>query len=279
MFKNYFKAAFRNLWKNKTYSFLNVFGLAVGIACAGLIFLWVEDEWSYNHNNTRKDQLYQVLENQAYEGKTYTFAATPGLLAPVMKDEIPGIKNTCRLTWNQYTLFGLGEKTIYERGFYADSSLFSMFTVTFVQGQKENAFQQLHSLVISEKMAKKFFGDQSDILGKTLKVDNKEQYVINGVFKDLPDNTTIRFDWLAPFKIYYDQNSWLNEWGNNGIQTFVELDEKADVAALNKKLDGYIKSKDTSATAQPFLFSMNEWRLYNKFEEGKQAGGRIQYVR
>jgi len=279
MFKNYFKTAFRNLWKNKTYSFLNVFGLAVGIACAGLIFLWVEDEWSYNHNNTRKDQLYQVLENQAYEGKTYTFAATPGLLAPVMKDELPGIKNTCRLTWNQYTLFGLGEKTIYERGFYADSSLFSMFTVTFVQGNKENAFQQLHSLVISEKMAKKFFGDQSDILGKTLKVDNKEEYVINGVFKDLPDNTTIRFDWLAPFKIYHDQNSWLNEWGNNGIQTFVELDEKTDVVALNKKLDGYIKSKDTSATAQPFLFGMNEWRLYNKFEEGKQAGGRIQYVR
>jgi putative ABC transport system permease protein len=279
MFKNYFKTAFRNLWKNKTYSFLNVFGLAVGIACAALIFLWVEDEFSYNHNNSKKDQLYQVLENQPYEGKIYTFAATPGLLAGAMKEEIPGIKNTCRLTWNQYTLFSLGEKAIYERGFYADSSIFNLFTIPFIQGRPENAFPQLHSLVISEKMAEKFFGHQKDILGKTLKVDNKNEFLVTGVFKDLPANSTLKFDWLSPFKIYFDQNSWLNEWGNNGIQTFVEVEEKADVSAINQKLHGYIRSKDTVASALPFLFSMNDWRLYSKFEEGKQVGGPIKWVR
>ena len=279
MIRNYLKMAFRNLWKNKTYSFLNIFGLAVGIACAGLIFLWVEDELSFDHHNEKKDQLYQVFENQAYEGKTYTFSATPGVMAPAMVQELPGVKNACRLTWQQYTLFNLGEKAIYERGFYADSSIFSMFTVPFVKGTKQNAFQQLHSLVISEKMAAKFFGDQKDIIGKTLRVDNKEEHVITGVFTDLPANSTIKFDWLAPFKIYHDKNEWLNEWDNNGIQTFVELEKNADVAALNQKLYGYIESKDSSANAQPFLFSMNDWRLYNKFEEGKQAGGRIQYVR
>ena len=279
MIRNYLKMAFRNLWKNKTYSFLNIFGLAVGIACAGLIFLWVDDELSFDHHNEKKDQLYQVFENQAYEGKTYTFSATPGVMAPAMVQELPGVKNACRLTWQQYTLFNLGEKAIYERGFYADSSIFSMFTVPFVKGTKQNAFQQLHSLVISEKMAAKFFGDQKDIIGKTLRVDNKEEHVITGVFTDLPVNSTIRFDWLAPFKIYHDKNEWLNEWDNNGIQTFVELEKNADVAALNQKLYGYIESKDSSANAQPFLFSMNDWRLYNKFEEGKQAGGRIQYVR
>ena len=279
MIRNYLKMAFRNLWKNKTYSFLNIFGLAVGIACAGLIFLWVEDELSFDHHNEKKDQLYQVFENQAYEGKTYTFSATPGVMAPAMVQELPGVKNACRLTWQQYTLFNLGEKAIYERGFYADSSIFSMFTVPFVKGTKQNAFQQLHSLVISEKMAAKFFGHQKDIIGKTLRVDNKEEHVITGVFTDLPANSTIRFDWLAPFKIYHDKNEWLNQWDNNGIQTFVELEKNADVAALNQKLYGYIESKDSSANAQPFLFSMNDWRLYNKFEEGKQAGGRIQYVR
>ena len=279
MIRNYLKMAFRNLWKNKTYSFLNIFGLAVGIACAGLIFLWVDDELSFDHHNEKKDQLYQVFENQAYEGKTYTFSATPGVMAPAMVQELPGVKNACRLTWQQYTLFNLGEKAIYERGFYADSSIFSMFTVPFVKGTKQNAFQQLHSLVISEKMAAKFFGDQKDIIGKTLRVDNKEEHVITGVFTDLPANSTIRFDWLAPFKIYHDKNEWLNEWDNNGIQTFVELEKNADVAALNQKLYGYIESKDSSANAQPFLFSKNDWRLYNKFEEGKQAGGRIQYVR
>lgn len=279
MFKNYFKTAFRNLWKNKSYGFLNVFGLGVGIACAALIFLWVEDEVSYNDHNKKKDQLYQVLENQPFEGKTYTFGATPGLLAGAMKEEIPGIKNSCRLTWQQYTLFSLGEKAIYERGFYADSSIFDLFTIPFALGTPENAFPQLHSLVISEKMAKKFFGGQKDILGKTLKVSNEKEYVVTGVFKDLPLNSTIKFDWLSPFKVYADQRRWLNEWNSNGIQTFVEVEAKADIAAINKKLYGYIKSKDTAAAALPFLFSMNDWKLRGKFEEGKQVGGFIKYVR
>ena len=279
MIKNYFKTAFRNLWKNKIYGSLNVFGLAIGIACAGLIFLWVEDEFSYNHNHSKKDQLYQILENQPFEGKTYTFSATPGLLAEAMKKEFPGVKNSCRLTWEEYTLFNLGDKSIYERGNYADSSIFSMLTIPFVQGNKETVFQQLHSLAISEKMAKKFFGDQKDIIGKTLKVDNKEEYVIGAVFKDLPQNSSIKFDWLSPFKIYHDKNEWLNQWDNNGIQTFVELEEKADRGLINKKLDNYLKAKDTTIVAQPFLFSMNDWRLHSKFEEGKQIGGRIQNVR
>lgn len=279
MIKNYFKTAFRNLWKNKIYGSLNVFGLAIGIACAGLIFLWVEDEFSYNYNHVKKDQLYKILENQPFEGKTYTFSATPGLLAEAMKKEFPGIKNSCRLTWEEYTLFNLGEKSIYERGNYADSSIFSMFTIPFVQGKKETVFQQLHSLAISEKMAKKFFGDQKDIIGKKLKVDNKEEYVIGGVFKDLPQSSSLRFDWLSPFKIYHDKNDWLNQWNTNGTQTFVELEEKTDPGLINKKLANYLRAKDTTIVAQPFLFSMNDWRLHSKFEEGKQVGGRIQNVR
>ena len=279
MIKNYLKTALRNLWKNKTYSFLNVFGLAVGIACAGLIFLWVENELNYDTHNCKHDQLYQVLENQAYNGTTYTFDATPGLLAQGIKEEIPGIRNTCRFTWDQYTLFSLGDKTIYERGYYADSSAFSMFTLEFVQGKKNKAFEQLHSLVISEKMAKKFFGDNNDIIGKSLRVDNKEDYVISGVIKDLPENSTLRFDWLSPFTIYADKNTWLQQWGNNGILTYVELNKTTDPTAVNKKLSGYIHSKDTGAIARPFLFCMNDWRLRNDFEEGRQVGGRIQYVR
>src|ERR1051326_8242851 len=248
MIKNHLKVALRNLWKNKTYSFLNIFGLSVGVACAGFIFLWVEDELNYDYNNRKKDQLYQVMENQAYEGKTYTFAATPGLLAPVMKNEIPGIANSCRLSWNQYTLFSLGDNSIYERGFYADSSIFSIFTVPFVQGKKENAFAQLHSIVISETMASKFFGNDKNVIGKSLKIDNKEDYLVTGVLKDLPENTTIKFDWLAPFQVYWDRNTWLQQWGNNGIQSFVELDKKADPVAINKKLFGFIKSNRLQAS-------------------------------
>src|SRR6185369_10281996 len=135
MFKNFFKVAIRNLWKNRTNSFLNIFGLTVGITCAGFIFLWVEDELNYNRNNKKIDHLYEVMENQSYEGKTYTFSSTPGLLAPTMQEEIPGIKHVCRTTWDNYTLFTLGEKQFYERGYFADSSIFKMFTLPFVEGK------------------------------------------------------------------------------------------------------------------------------------------------
>ena len=279
MLRNYLKTAFRNLWKNKTYSFLNIFGLAVGITCAGFIFLWVENEKSYNRFQAKYDNVYQVMEHQAYDGKNYTFAATPGVLAPAMKNELPGVIATARTSWQQKVLFSLGDKAIYEKGLFADSSLFDMLTLPFVQGNKDRVFTQLHSLVISEKMAIKFFGKEKNIIGKTLRVDNKDEYVISGVIKDIPKNSTIQFEWLAPFKIYYDKNEWLQSWGNNGIQTFAELDNKTNIESFNNKFRNYIKSKDTSAIAMPFLFAMDDWRLRNKFEDGKQAGGRIQFVR
>ena len=158
MFRNYLKTAFRNLWKNKTYSFLNILGLSVGITCAALIFLWVEDELTYDHHNDKKDVLYQVYEHQAYEGKIYTFSATPGVLAQGMKDEFPAVKNSCRTTWQQTVLFSKGDKSIYEDGYYADSSIFKMFTLPLIQGRPEHVFNQVHSLVISEKMSRKFLG-------------------------------------------------------------------------------------------------------------------------
>ncbi|MGK2864517.1 MAG: ABC transporter permease [Chitinophagaceae bacterium] len=279
MLKNYLITAFRNLWKNKTYSFLNIFGLAVGITCAGFIFLWVEHEKSYNLFNEKFHRVYQVMEHQSYEGKNYTFAATPGLLGPSMKNELPGVKTTARTTWQQKLLFSLGEKAIYEIGFFADSSLVDIFTLPLLEGNRNQLFTQLHSLVISEKMAKKFFGENKNIVGKTLKVDNKEEFVISGVFMDIPQHSSFRFEWIAPFKIYFDKNEWLQSWGNNGIQTFAELDDKTNPDLFNKHFKNYIQSKDTNAIAKPFLFAMKDWRLRSKFEDGKQAGGRIQYVR
>ncbi len=279
MLKNYLITAFRNLWKNKTYSFLNIFGLAVGITCAGFIFLWVEHEKSYNLFNEKFHRVYQVMEHQSYEGKNYTFAATPGLLGPSMKNELPGVKTTARTTWQQKLLFSLGDKAIYERGFFADSSLVDIFTLPLIEGNRKQLFTQLHSLVISEKMAKKFFGENKNIVGKTLKVDNMEEFVISGVFMDIPQHSSFRFEWIAPFKIYFDKNEWLQSWGNNGIQTFAELDDKTNPDLFNKNFKNYIQSKDTNAIAKPFLFAMKDWRLRSKFEDGKQAGGRIQYVR
>src|SRR6185369_6861400 len=148
MFKNYFKSTIRNLWKNKGYSFLNIFGLAIGIACAGFIFLWVEDELGYDQFNVKKDRLYYIRENQKYDTYTATFTSTPGVLAPAMQAEIPGIANTCRMTEdNTSVLFAIGNKSMYASGKYVEPSVFSMFTLPFTQGNAASVFKQLYPIV------------------------------------------------------------------------------------------------------------------------------------
>src|ERR1022692_4053368 len=156
---NQIKTTLRSLLKNRSYSFLNIAGLAIGITCASLIFLWVQDEMTYNHNFKKRDNLYKIYENQTYEGKISTFFATPGLMAKAIKAEIPGIKNAARMSNDGTQLFSLGNKTISENGNYADPEIFSMLNLPFVSGTGATAFQQLHSVVINETMAKKFFGD------------------------------------------------------------------------------------------------------------------------
>jgi putative ABC transport system permease protein len=241
MIKNYIKTTLRSLLKNRSYSFLNIAGLAIGISCASLIFLWVQDELTFNHNFAKRDVLYKVYENQTYDGKTSTFFGTPGPFAKAAKAEIPGIKNVARLTGDQGQLFSLGDKIITEQGNYADAEVFSMLQIPFVKGNGANAFQQLKSVVINETMARKFFGD-ADPMGKLLKVNNTDNYTVTGVFKDLPENSTYQFQWLMPLESL-PQKPWMNIWGANWVRTLVELEPNADPAAINKKLERYIASK------------------------------------
>src|ERR1700743_1852007 len=123
MIRNYFKTTLRSLLKNRSYSFLNITGLAIGIACASLIFLWVQDEFSYNHNFAKRDQLFWLKNNQTYEGKGSTFIGGPGPLAKGIKADIPGIKNAARVSFLNPQLFALGEKSINDEGQYADKEL------------------------------------------------------------------------------------------------------------------------------------------------------------
>lgn len=267
------------MWKKKSFSILNIIGLATGIACAALIFLWVEDEMSYNNYFVNKDNLYQVMENQTYDGKTYTFSAQPGLLANAMQQEIPGIKHVTRTTWSKRGLFTKDDKSVYGVGMNVDSSFLVMFNLEFIYGNSLNAFGQLHSLVLTQSMAKKIF-NSTDVVGKTVKVGDKEEYVVGGVIKDLPKNCQFsEIEWLSPFEIFFRQNEWLKQWGNNGIQVYAELESLADKGAINKKLNGFIATKMEGALARPFLLSANDWRLRSNFVDGKQSGGRITRVK
>jgi len=280
MIKNYIKTTLRSLLKNRSYSFLNIAGLAIGIACASLIFLWVQDEVTYNHNFAKRDVLYKVYENQTYNGKTSTFFGTPGPMAKAIKAEIPGIKNTARMTGDgDNQLFAVGDKAMTEKGNYADPEIFSILQLPFAKGSGANAFDQLKSVVISETMAQKFFGG-ADPMGKTLKVNNDQSFTVTGVFKDLPKNSTYQFQWLSPMANIDHKQPWMTIWGANWARTLVELEPNANLAAINQKLSRYIESKTKPGnTTQCFLFAMNDWNLHNKFTDGKMDGGRIQYVK
>jgi putative ABC transport system permease protein len=278
MLKNYFKIALRHITKNKGFSILNMLGLSLGLTCAILIMLWIQDEVSYNKFHKKYDVLHRVMENQTYEGKIYTFGATPGLLASSMKAEIPEVKNATRMGWGERWLFSLNDKPIYENGNYVDPDFFNMFSFDFIYGSPSKALLNDRSIVITEKMSRKFFGEQNPV-GKYLKANDKNEFLITGVVKDPPLNSTIQFSWLASFKIFETENDWWQSWGNNSMQTFVELKPLTALANFNKKISKYIKSKNTDSNAEPVLLPMKDWRLRSAFEDGKQVGGRIEYVR
>jgi putative ABC transport system permease protein len=279
MILNFIKITFRNFWKNRGYSFLNIFGLAIGIACAGLIFLWVEDELSYDQF-ANKDRVYHIQENQTYEGKVRTFGSSPGLLAPALTKEVPGIEAASRSEHRKPT-FSLNEKALAEDGSFTDASYFGIFNISFAEGNAASAFDQLTNIVISQKMAKQFFGAEPAV-GKTLKMNNHKDYRVAGVFRDLPENFSDRLEWMAPYADFYNdhkQGGGLDNWYSNSMDTYVQLKPGVNPATVNKQLYGFIQTKKTDAIAHCFLFSANDWHLRAQFEDGKQVGGRIEYVR
>ncbi|MDB5133500.1 MAG: acetylornithine deacetylase [Mucilaginibacter sp.] len=280
MIRNFIKTAFRSLTKNKAYSFLNIFGLAIGIACAALIFLWVEDEVNYDSVNVKKERLYISRINEKFDVQVLTHSSTPGVMGPAMKEELPGIANTCRVSdGGTSLLFSRGDKSVFASGKYAEASIFSMFTLPFVQGNARSAFLQVHSLVITEKTARKFFGNEKNVIGQSIRVDNKQDYFVTGVIKDIPENTTLQFEWLMPFQIYFDQSPWLKSWGNMSLLTYVELKPGVNPATVNQQLYNYIQKREPKSIAHVFLFGMKDWHLYNEFKDGKMTGGgQIEYV-
>src|SRR5690348_10541830 len=174
MFKNYFKIAVRNLWKNKALSFINIFGLATGMACSLLIFLFVTDELSYDRFNKDSERIYRVVKDFVNDdGSRLPDATTPPALAPAMQKEIPGVEHVTRVfpCWGSNILFTYKDKHIYEDKVYrVDSSFFDVFTFPFIKGDVKSAFKEVNSVIITESTAKKYFGTE-DPMGKVLKVD------------------------------------------------------------------------------------------------------------
>ncbi|PIQ21983.1 MAG: hypothetical protein COW65_05750 [Cytophagales bacterium CG18_big_fil_WC_8_21_14_2_50_42_9] len=281
MFKNYLKIAFRNLLRYKAFSFINIFGLALGMTCSILIMLWVKDELSYNKFHANLDNLYRVIEDQHYPGgEDLVLENSPGPLAEALKKEFPEITHATNISWNTQLLFAHHGKSFKEEGVYVSPDFLQMFSFSLLAGDAKTALSQPNSLIIDETLAKKYFGT-TDALGKILKINNESSYKVTGVLHDVPKNSSLRFNFLMPVMDFKNQpgNEWLAEWGNNGIRTMVMLRPDADRKALNAKIEKILRKHNPDSSIDIFLQPVADMHLYPYFKPGRVTYGTIQFVR
>ena len=284
MLKNYLLVALRNLKRNKVFSFINILGLALGIACSLLIILWVADERSMDSFHANKTRLYNVYEHQFYDGKIQSGYFTPGQLAQEMKKKIPEIeKSVDYQMYGDKLTFQVGDKIIKEEGSYADADFFSMFSFPLLQGKAVMALNDPSAIAISRKMALHFFDSPEAAIGKTIRAENKKDFKVTAVFEDMPKNSTLRFDFVANWFYYLEENSWAKEWGNNGPATAIMLRADAKPAAVSARikrfLDDYNKEQDKSFRIQLGMQRFDQFYLNNSIKNGVFTGGRYEYVR
>jgi len=283
MIKNYLKTAWRNLWKNKAFSVINILGLALGLACSLFIFLWVQDEVQMDAFHKNGKQLYVIIHRAYYDHKSVAGYSTPGLLAEELKKDIPEITHATQFAWNQDHTFQVGDKILKVNGTYASADYFKMFTYHLIEGKAGSALSTPVSLAISKKMATNFFGSPEQAIGKTIKYENKKNFTITAVFDNPPKNSSLQYDFLINWQVFMDENTWTKDWGNNGPMTFFQVRADANPALVDKKLTHFLDNLDKGQEKGKFYSELGmqpfqERYLHDHFTGDKVDGGRIGYV-
>ncbi len=238
MFQSYFKIGWRNLFKQKLYSFINIGGLAVGLTCFVLIFLYVQHELSYDRFYPNADRIYRIYQQQVgadYLGSDY-FAVTPPQVASVLMEEFPEVSRATSLE-QHWALLGQAEDHYWEEGIWADAHFFEVFAFPFIQGNPKTALENPESIVLTQSLAEKIFGDNNP-LGQPLLYQNETPYTVTGVIVDPPQNTSFQFSFLTGFQSnrQYVEKMKQTKWDNNFVHTFLLLDERANPQAFQQKL-------------------------------------------
>lgn len=282
MIKNYFKLAFRNLLRNKGFSAINIFGLAIGMASAILILLWIQNEVSYDQFHTNVDRLYQVYNRDKFDGKPWVWNSTPKPMAPALKQEYPDVEATARLTSTGF-LFTIGDKHFNLNGYFTDPDFLGMFSLPLAKGNSKTALATNNSIVITQKLSNKLFGNE-DAMGKIIKIDSADYVTVTGVLKDMPNNTRFQdIQYLLPWSYAVKSGSDDENWGNNSVKTFVLLKPGASEAAVDKKIKNitvnHAKANGGSSETTVFLHPASKWRLYSKADNGQLVAGQAEAVK
>lgn len=283
MLKNYLKVAWRHLMNNKGLSFINIFGLAMGMAFAILIGLWIQFELSFDKFNKNYDHIAYILKHTLFNNEKNTQNATPLPLYYSMKTEYPEVKRASRIDWGgQYSL-AIGDRKVKMFGRAVDPDFLEMFTFPFVKGSAKTALNDISSIVITESLATALFG-KSDPINKVIKVNNDFDLKVTGVVKNVPVNSSIKFDFLMPYERNLATSEFIRNnktnWGNNFLMNLVELKEGVSMDAFSKKIRTLNLDKDkTLKDLYLFLHPMKNWNLRDEFRNWVNTGGKIEYVR
>jgi putative ABC transport system permease protein len=278
MLKSYFLVAWRNLKRNKAFSFINIAGLAIGMASAILILLWIQYEVNYDQFFNNKDRIYEVWNRYNQDGELQSWKNTPKVMAQAIQRDYPEVERTTRVNYSFPLLFSAGDKKVEVRGTMVDSSFLQVFSFPLLQGRGDQVLQDMYSVVITESMAKQLFGNE-DPMGKILKVDNRESFTVTGVLKDLPTNTRFDFKFLLPWSYLRHIGEDDTYWSNNSTATYVLLKPNATLASIEPKLSTIRKRYDKSdPNMETFLYPFTRFYLHGNFEGPKETGGRIEIV-
>ncbi|MTI30354.1 ABC transporter permease [Xanthovirga aplysinae] len=292
MLKNYLKISLRNLLKNKVYTFINLTGLTVGIACCLLLFFYVQFELSYDKHHSKIDCLYRISSEYTYDGKTTKMSLTPSPLANALKAEFPEVEKTLRIHKRDNVILSHGDKSSREKAVaFADASLFELFDIKLIQGDPARALKEPNTLLLSETLARKLFGKE-DPTGKLMLLNNQEAYQVTGVYKDITKNSHYHFNLIGARSGIEDGNS--NSWNFVTDYTYLLIKKGTHASALEAKLplllqkyqgssfQKYLAETGGSGNITDYrryrLLPVKDIHLYSDFEREIEAGGNINYV-
>jgi putative ABC transport system permease protein len=279
MLKHYILILYRTILRSKSYFFINLTGLAAGLVCTLLIYLWVRDEYRMDKFHDKDTRLFQVMENQQYAGNLMTTTSTPGILAETLKEEIPEIEYAATTTWIETFTLSVKELNVKAKGYYVGTDYFKIFSYPLIQGNSGNVLNDKLSIVISRDLARRLFGSEENAVGKSVEFQHEKALQVSGVFENLPSISSAQFDFVLSFELFKDDNTWVNEWGNNGPSTFVILREGSNAYSVSEKIKDFVTKRNDDSNVTLFLQQFSERYLQGRFDNGKPAGGRIEYVR
>jgi len=281
MLKHYLKNAWRSILRAKGYSAINILGLTIGMTVALLIGLWVQHEYSYDRSLTHYDQLYQVKLNFTYSGQVNTQDGVALPLVPMLRNKTPGVEDVTVGDGFGYHGLVAGSSKLYLHGGQVGEDFLKMFDFPLRVGNANTALMDLYSIVLTESTARALFG-KDDPMGKYVRVDDRHAMKVTAVLKDLPDNSSFRFDYLMPFKFWAESNDMVKQastqW-NCSFDVYVQLEASATYDQIYPKIKNLVRDNSTYKNVEVFMHPLSKWRLYSDFRNGKVAGGFIEYVR